>query len=97
MNDELQLTQKVLTCAKHHHGRIVFFLECGVYYVSNNLVSPMDGRVHLTDGEIDKFADLVNEGIEFEQAIRLSKCVRKPVTKEWYGQTTRMFRMSATR
>lgn len=57
----------------------------------------MDGRIHLTDGEIDKFVDLVNEGIEFEQAIRLCKCVRKPVTKEWYGQTKRMYRMSATR
>ena len=57
----------------------------------------MDGRVHLTDGEIDKFVDLIDEGIEFEKAIHLSKLVRKPVNKEWYGQTKRMYRMSATR
>ena len=97
MNAELELVQKVLKCAKEQKGKIVFFLECGIYYVSNNLVSPMDGRVHLTDGEIDKFVDLIDEGIEFEKAIHLSKLVRKPVNKEWYGQTKRMYRMSATR
>ena len=67
MNAELELVQKVLKCAKEQKGKIVFFLECGIYYVSNNLVSPMDGRVHLTDGEIDKFIDLINEGVEFEK------------------------------
>jgi len=54
--DELKLVQKVLTCAKEKKGSIIFFLECGIYYVSNNLVSPMDGRIHLTDREIDKKA-----------------------------------------
>ena len=97
MNAELELVQKVLKCAKEQKGKNVFFLECGIYYVSNNLVNPMDGRIHLTDGEIDKFVDLIDEGIEFEKAIHLSKLVRKPVNKEWYGQTKRMYRMSATR
>lgn len=97
MNAELELVQKVLKCAKEQKGKIVFFLECGIYYVSNNLVSPMDGRVHLADGEIDKFVDLVNDGVEFEKAIHLSKLVKKPVNKEWYGQTKGMYRMSVTR